>query len=164
MFSKILVIGCPGSGKSTFARALHKATGIPLYHLDRIWYRQDGSTVTRDEFDRRLSEILKKDSWIIDGHYRRTLETRLRACDTVFFLDYPTELCLEGARSRVGTPHDDLPWLETGLDPELELVIKAFRTEKRPEVLELFGRYPDKTAITVKSRREAEEYLIGAAR
>ena len=32
--NKVIVIGCPGSGKSTFSRALHELTDLPLYHLD----------------------------------------------------------------------------------------------------------------------------------
>ena len=109
---RILIIGCPGAGKSTFARRLRNLTGLPLYYLDRIFHRADRTTVTQEEFDAALQQILKTDRWIIDGNYLRTLEMRLKECDTVFFLDYPQELCLEGAASRVGTVREDMPWVE----------------------------------------------------
>ena len=58
---KVIVIGCPGAGKSTFSRKLVAKTGLPLYYLDMIWHRPDRTTVTREEFDERLSEIISQD-------------------------------------------------------------------------------------------------------
>ena len=87
---KVMIIGCPGSGKSTFARALHAATGLPLYYLDMLYWNADKTTVSKEVFRGRLREILDTDAWILDGNYGSTIEIRLEACDTVFFLDYPT--------------------------------------------------------------------------
>ena len=88
---KILVIGCPGSGKSTFARRLRDRTGLPLYPLDLLWHRPDKTTVSEAEFDAALAEILRKDRWIIDGNFSRTLERRLAECDTVFLITHFSE-------------------------------------------------------------------------
>ena len=88
-------------------------TGLPLYYLDQIWHKADRTTVSKEEFDAKLREIIQQDSWIIDGNYLRTMECRLDACDTVFFLDYPLEICLEGAKARIGTVREDMPWVET---------------------------------------------------
>ena len=74
---KVLVIGCPGGGKSTFARALRDSTGLPLYYLDRIWHRPDGSNISRQAFDAQLEHILHQSRWIIDGNYQRTSALRL---------------------------------------------------------------------------------------
>lgn len=82
---KIIVIGCPGAGKSTFARRLRDKTGIPLYYLDMLWHKPDKTNITREEFDAGLNGIMKNEAWIIDGNYLRTLEVRLQNCDTVFF-------------------------------------------------------------------------------
>ena len=71
--SRILIIGCPGSGKSTLARALAQITGLPLYYLDMIWHRPDGTEIDRADFDKELERILRQDHWIIDGNYFRTL-------------------------------------------------------------------------------------------
>ena len=84
---RILVIGCPGAGKSTFARTLQKKTGLPLYYLDMLFHRADKTTVTDEEFDEQLITILNKGAWIIDGNYLRTLSMRLEYADAVFFLD-----------------------------------------------------------------------------
>ena len=107
---KAIVIGCPGAGKSTFARKLHEKTKLPLFYLDMIYHKPDKTHISREEFDRRLSEIFALDEWIIDGQYARTLERRIVECDTVFFLDYPTSVCLDGAKSRIGKERPEMPW------------------------------------------------------
>ena len=71
---KAIVIGCPGSGKSTFAKELSESTDTPLYYLDRMNWNSDKTTVSRDIFDKRLSTVLQKDEGIIDGNYMRTME------------------------------------------------------------------------------------------
>ena len=79
---KIIVIGCPGSGKSTFARALNHKTVIPLVHLDMLFWNADKTAVERSIFLERLVAVLEKDEWIIDGNYASTMEQRIAACDT----------------------------------------------------------------------------------
>lgn len=49
------------------------------------------------------------DEWIIDGNYGSTIELRLQACDTVVFLDYSTNICLDGIKKRRGKPRTDIP-------------------------------------------------------
>ena len=69
---KILVIGPGGAGKSYFSRELANITGLPLFHLDNIFWRKDRTHIDREEFDSKLLDILNKDKWIIDGDYSRT--------------------------------------------------------------------------------------------
>ena len=71
--NRIVIIGCPGAGKSTFARKLAAKTGLPLYYLDMIWHRADRTVIGREEFDRQLDKLVIEDEWIIDGNYARTL-------------------------------------------------------------------------------------------
>ena len=156
---KIIVIGSPGSGKSTFSRRLRDITSLPLYHLDMIWHKPDRTTITKEEFDRRLSEILRTDKWIIDGNYQRTIEIRLEKCDTVFLMDYPLEICLAGAAARVGTKRDDLPWVEDELDEEFRQWIVDFPNEQLPQIYQMLDKYSGKNIIIFKSRQEANEYL-----
>lgn len=158
---RIIIIGCPGSGKSTFSRALHEATGIPLYHLDMMYWNADRTIVHKAIFRKRLSEALEKDRWIIDGNYSSTMELRLQACDTVIFLDYPLEVCLQGIRDRRGKMRTDMPWIEKEDEEDSEFFefIRNYNSQSRPEVMELLSRYPDKDIYIFKNRNEAEEFL-----
>lgn len=157
---KVIIIGCPGSGKSTFGKKLNKVTEIPLYHLDMMYWNEDKTTVCKDVFLGRLRSALSSPSWIVDGNYGSTMEMRLRECDTVFFLDYPTEICLEGALSRRGKPRSDMPWFETdSVDEEFISFIENFQKESRPNILDLLKKYSNKDIIVFHSRKESQEYL-----
>lgn len=157
---KILVIGCSGSGKSTFAGKLSRITHIPLYHLDMIWYRPDRTTLTKEDFDKQLETLMQREDWILDGNYQRTLENRLKRCDTVFLLNFPTEICLEGVKSRIGKERIDFPWLETELEETFKQRICDFRQNSLPKILALLERYRENLEIYIfQSRNEIEEYL-----
>ena len=157
---KVIIIGCPGAGKSTFARKLRDVTGLPLYYLDMLWHRPDQTNVSREEFEAQVKEIMKRDQWIIDGNYLRTMELRLRECDTVFLLDYPLESCLAGAEARIGKKREDMPWIETEFDEEFRQWIIDFPKDQLPRIYELIKKYQDGRDIVIfTSREEADEYL-----
>ena len=156
---RAIIIGCPGSGKSSFARSLHEATGLPLVHLDCLYWREDRTTVPEEEFDRLLDEVMQGETWLIDGNYQRTMERRLRVADTVFFLDLPTEVCLEGIRARQGQSRSDMPGVETETDEELLSFVQAFAEKSRPAILALLAAVPKKRKVIFHTRAEAEEFL-----
>ena len=157
--NRIIVLGCPGSGKSTFARALAARTGLPLIHLDSVWWRADGSHISRDEFDRALAELLAGEKWIMDGDYSRTYEVRLRAADTVIFLDYPEDVCMAGIVGRLGEERPDMPWTESALDPELVAMVKNYARDNRPVLLDLLRRYADRQVLVFTDRTRADRWL-----
>ena len=97
---RILIIGCSGAGKSTLARALREKLGLPVVHLDQLWWKKDWEHVTREEFDSRLAMALNMDQWIIDGNYSRTMEERLQKCDTIIYLDLNRWECRLGMFQR----------------------------------------------------------------
>lgn len=156
---RVIVIGCPGSGKSTFARALQAKTGLPLHYLDMMFWNADKTTVSREEFDKRLDAVLSTDRWLIDGNYSRTLEKRIAASDTVFLLDLPTDVCLLGVKQRQGKPRPDMPWIENGEDAEFLKFIKEFADHSRPKILSLLGKYNDKRTVIFYSHEEIDKYL-----
>lgn len=158
-FDKIIVIGCPGSGKSTFSRSLRDITGIPLFHLDMLYWNPDQTTVEKSVFLDRLSKAMEKSRWIIDGNYSSTMELRLQACDTVIFLDYSVEVCLDGIRKRRGKARCDIPWTETGEDEEFTQFVKDFPYQSRPKIIELLQKYTGKNIYIFTDRTQADAFL-----
>lgn len=157
---KIVIIGCPGSGKSYFSKQLKEKLNIPLYHLDLIWNKEDKTTLTREEFDIELQKIFNIDNWIMDGNYQRTLDLRISNATTVILLDYPLDVCLNGALSRVGIKRDDMPWKEETLDENFKQNIIKFSENNLPEIYKILDKYKDKKEIIVfKTRQESQEYL-----
>ena len=156
---RILIIGSPGSGKSVFSRRLHRITHIPLIHLDLLYWNSDKTTVGREEFLCRLRQAMAGECWIIDGNYSSTMELRLEACDTVFFLDYPVETCLSGIGERMGKPRPDMPWADAEDDPEFLAFVKEFPTNQRPQILSLLNKHPHKHICIFRSRGEADSFL-----
>src|SRR5829696_6662179 len=94
MMRKVLVIGSGGAGKSTVARRLGARLQIDVIHLDSLYWQPGWVETSKDEWKTIVAEILKRDSWILDGNYSGTLAMRYEACDTVIFLDMPPIVCL----------------------------------------------------------------------
>ncbi len=161
MFQKAVIIGCPGAGKSTFARILSDKTHLPLYYLDMLWHKPDRTTVDRKIFDKKLKEIVLKDKWIIDGNYGRTLEMRIQACEAVFLLDFPVAECLTGVDSRIGKQRVDMPWIETEFDEEFRQWIIDFPKNELPIVYKLLDRYKSEKSIYIfHARADIDDYLL----
>lgn len=85
---------------------------------------------------------------------------RLQACDTVFLLDFPLEVCLAGAESRIHKKREDMPWIESEFDEEFKQWILGFPKNQLPKIYALLEKYKDdKEIITFKSREETDAYF-----
>ena len=84
----------------------------------------------------------------------------MAACDTVFLMDYPTDVCLAGAAARVGQVREEMPWTEETLDPEFAQYIRDFAARQLPRVYELLAQYGEGRNIVIfHSREEADAWL-----
>lgn len=90
---RIAVIGISGSGKTTFARRLQQATGLPLHHADQLFWRGRWQPVPEHEYLDAHSSLVSQDRWIIEGYVDPVLSPRLRRADLVVDLDPPAWLC-----------------------------------------------------------------------
>ncbi len=164
---KILIIGNAGSGKTTFAKALAEKTGLPLIHLDRLFWKGKWEHLSKEEFDPLLQKELEKEEWIIDGNFSRTLPHRLKYCDTVFYFDFPAALCLWGVTKRViqnyGKTREDMG----GECPEyfdrqkfgLCKAVLGFNKKHREKYRKLLKTEPNKNIFVFKNRRQVKRYF-----
>ena len=164
-YQRVLIVGCGGSGKSTLARAMGERFGLPVVHLDRLWWRPGWVHVTREAFDRELAVELKKPFWIIDGDYSRTFGERLRYADFCVLLNLDTETCLQGARARVemyaGRSRPDMTeGCEERMDEEFAQWILRFKRDVLPGMLSALEASGVEHRIFT-SREEAYAWLNG---
>ncbi len=156
-----MVIGCPGSGKSTFARELAAATELPVVHIDRLYWQPGWVSVSAEELDARLASEVAKDRWIIDGNYSRTIPMRLARCDAVVWLDLPRRQCLYGAIKRVllsyGKTREDMgEGCPERLDLEFLKYIWNFGRRQRGRIEAMLEQTPPGRLFRVRRRRELE--------
>lgn len=161
---RIMIIGCSGSGKSTLALRLSEKTGIPVVHLDKLFWRSGWEHIKREEFDSLLKAETEKDEWIIDGDYSRTMKTRLEKADTVIYLDYKRITCLVGAVKRTlsmyGRTRPDMGKdCPERFDLDFYKFIWSFNSKNRQKYLDLLSEATDKEVYILHNRKESERFL-----
>lgn len=160
---RVLVLGCPGAGKSTLARSLGEALSLPVVHLDKLWWKSGWINRTEGEFDALLDAVLLGEEWVIDGNYLRTLPRRLERCDAVVLLDYPRRVCLLRALRRIlswrGRTRPDMAAdCPERLDGEFVRWIWEFHRTQRPQVLELLDGWTGEKHV-FRSPKDCARFL-----
>ena len=162
--NRVVVIGSGGSGKSTFSRELGRAIRIPVIHLDREYWRPGWEETPKDEWAIRVAEMLGGERWIIDGNFGGTREMRMRAADTIIFLDLPRRVCLYRILKRTvkyyGRSRPDMAeGCNERLDLEFILWVWNYRNRGRKRILAELEGLGDRRVIILKNRRQVIEFL-----
>lgn len=157
-YRRVLILGCGGAGKSTFARAMGERFSLPVVHLDKIWWLPGWVTRSEEEFDALLRAELEKPCWVIDGNYERTAPLRLQSCDAAVFLDIPEEECVRSVFARAEAYRGkSRPDMTEGCEEEVHGDfldwIKNFNENKRGKMLRLLEE--SRKPYFVFSSREA---------
>lgn len=157
---RVLLVGSPGAGKSTLAKKLAAQTGLPLIHLDDLYWDTGWVRVERELWLTRLAEALAGEQWIIDGNYNSTLVQRLTQADTVIILTPPRELCLARVIWReLSGVHPHMRGLKRGL-PRWEFIRYTWNfPSKVPEMLETVAAHRLKRVYVLHNDREVAEFL-----
>ena len=161
---KVLVIGSGGSGKTTLARRLAARLNIELIHLDSLYWKPGWVETPKSEWLKIVEEIVNRDTWIMDGNYSGTLDLRIRACDTVIFLDIPRLVCLWRVGKRLllnwnKTRPDMAEECREKFNPGFMLWIWGYRKRTRPKVLALLSESTSKRILVLRSQRDIKEFL-----
>ncbi len=145
-FQRALVIGCSGAGKSTFARQLGVATGLPVTHIDQLFW-EPGWGQTPDDIHRaRLAAVVAQDRWIIDGTNSSTFDMRMARTDAVFWIDRPRIVCIARVLRRVASSYgrvrpDMAPGCPERFDWEFLKYVWNFQVVYDPRIHAALERY-----------------------
>jgi adenylate kinase family enzyme len=168
LMRRVLVIGSGGAGKSTLARRLGDRLGLPVIHLDALYWNAGWVATPPGEWARAVADVTERDAWVMDGNYGGTLEVRLAACDTVVFLDLPRLVCLwrvvrRWVRYRGRARPDMAAGCEEQIDAEFLWWIWTYPDRRRPGILARLGALTGgQRVVVLRSRREIEAFLAAA--
>ncbi len=161
---RVIIIGCGGAGKSTLAQKLGQKTGLPVVHLDKLYWKPGWVERTPEEFDPIIRAEMAKEAWIMDGNFNRTMPERLERCDTVIYLDFSRLACLLGVLKRVITTHGTVrPDMGEGcperIDPDFLKWVWNFNKNKRKKYHKLLAEAKHAQVIILKNRRSLRRFL-----
>lgn len=160
-YKKIMIFGRPGSGKSTFALKLHKATKIPIHHLDKHFFEANWVEREYQEFLDIQQAIVNDDMWIIDGNSTKSLEMRYSKADLVLYFNYPKWLCFYRIFKRLFVKDKELDDRADNCKETVRwsLISYMWGFEERVKkiIRALKGNYPNVKFIEIMNSQDLQE-------
>ena len=165
---RVIIIGCGGAGQSTLARKLGEKTGLPVVHLDKLFWKPGWEERSREEFDSIMLREMAKETWIMDGNFNRTIGERIARCDTVIYLDFSRAACLLGVLKRILTTYGTVrPDMGEGCPERFDLDflkwVWNFNRNKREQYYRLLRETTHAEVVILKNRREVNAFLAKTA-
>lgn len=164
---RIVILGPAGAGKTELARTISRRTGLPVVHLDVLFWREGWKPAPHEEARRALAAAVARDSWILDGNFldEADVDERFARADTVVFLDMRRATCFWRLTKRLlrdrRRARSDLPEGATeGFDPPLLRWVWTYRKTDRPRVLELIRRLDERVRVHhLRSRSDVRRFV-----
>jgi adenylate kinase family enzyme len=159
-----------GAGKTRLATSIADRTGLPVVHLDLLFWRAGWVSAAREEALHELATVITRDRWILDGNFlsENVQDDRFARADAVIFLDVSRPRCIWRVLSRLvwdlETSRADLPeGCREGFDLQLRRWIWRYPRADRPRVLEVLRRLDRErvTAYHLRSGAEVQRFLDG---
>ena len=168
---RVLVMGCSGSGKSTFGRALADKLRLPFVSIDQIYWQPGWREPKLEEFTARMTREAEKPAWVMDGNYMRDGAGALRRAraDTILWFDLPRWVCMVSVVARsvksYGVVRPEMaPGCPERFDWTFWRYVWSYREVQRPKLVSYFSALrPDQQRVTFTSRAQATSFLAKAA-
>jgi adenylate kinase family enzyme len=165
---RILVVGCSGAGKTTFAHKLAGILALPLIQLDLHYWRPGWQQPSSEEWRQQVTALADAPEWLMDGNYSSTYDLRMPRADTLIWFDYPRATCLRRVLWRTlkgyGGVRSGLP---DGCPERFELTflryIWDFRTKHRPRIVTAIERLGGHLQVLRLTRDSEADALLEAA-
>jgi adenylate kinase family enzyme len=167
---RVLVMGCSGAGKSTFARALADRLGLPFVSLDQLFWQPGWREPKMEDFTAKVTRAAEKSAWVIDGNYTRhgAGELRRERADTIVWFDLPRRVCLAGIFKRIVTTYGTVrPEMAPGCPEQVDWAflkyVWTYRDMQRPKLLVFFSALRgDQRFVAFTKRAQAADFLLRA--
>lgn len=162
---RIVIFGGTAAGKSTMARALGERLGLPVSHLDAIFYEPGWRVPDGDGFRARVAEAVAGERWISEGNFLAlTADLRLPRADAVVILDQPRWRRMWRAVRRGFTQRRARPDLAPGCRDHVDLALLGdvlrFEREYEPMIADALARYaPHLAPLRLRGDRAAASFL-----
>lgn len=165
---RILVVGNSGGGKSTLARALGEKLGLPVIHLDVLFWKPGWVEAPDEEFRPAVAAALQAQAWICDGNFGGSWDIRMPLADTIVWIQQPRLLCLARAIWRViAYRRGDRPDMAEGcrekFDPKFYAYIWSYDRKMTPRLEAALAKYGAHARIVrLRSDKEIAAFLAQA--
>jgi adenylate kinase family enzyme len=167
---RVLVMGCPGAGKTTFALTLADKLSVPFVSIDRLYWQPGWREPNTADFAALISKEAEKPAWVMDGDYLRrgAGELRRARAHAIVWFDLPRRVCLTSALRRIVTTYGQVrlemaPGCPERLDWEFLKYIWTYQVEQRPKLLNYFAALrADQRLMTFTARAQAATFLASA--
>jgi len=162
---RVMVIGCCGAGKSTFAKKLSALTNLDLFHLDQYYWKPNWEETEKGEWSEIVTNLAQKPNWIIDGNYGGTMDVRIARADTIIYLDYSTIKCLWRITKRIlqyrGKVRPDMPeGCRERFDLEFYHYVATYNLIRRKGLIRKLNELSkEKQVLVLRNDKETALYL-----
>lgn len=164
---RINIVGPSGSGKSTLAKELHKINGLPVFHMDQLFFRPGWMEKPKAELASEVDQILQThEEWIIEGNYSRTLPSRLKDCSMIIFLDYPRYLYVYRVLKRLLKTYSQVREdMAAGCPERVDWVflkyVWQFKSRRRDRLMQAVETYLPKDCelIVIQNKRACTRFV-----
>lgn len=156
------IIGPGGSGKSVLARRLGAGWGLPVRHLDAVYWGPGWRPTPPEAWIGVVAGLAAGDRWVIEGGYPEVLDQVLTRAQLAVLLDLPRRVTLPRLLLRPLRPGDrrrgDLPrGMHHVVDRENLAWAWRWPAGDRVRVLAALDRFPGE-AVILRSPREVRRW------